>query len=275
MPEQIAGGNGLASMTRKGSVDRARFVPRFAGLSLLALAWTAAFPGNDVSWASGLADAEPRSLSDASQGPGSLLLLAQDTTNEASEDGAQESAPEAGTEETPEPQTDNAGESAGEDDLERPLPQIITDLEEISFPARKMRQLILEAARSGDVEKLRPYLGYGDDVTMLSLGGHEEDPIEFLKSLSGDHKGHEILAIMTEILEAPPVKTETVPGDVVYVWPYFYAYPFDKLTPEQRVDMYRIITHGDYEEMIQFGSYIFYRLGITPEGRWRFFVAGD
>ena len=141
--------------------------------------------------------------------------------------------------------------------------------------ARKMRDLILEAAHSGDIEKLRPYLGYGDDVTMLSLGGHDEDPIEFLKSLSGDPDGHEILAIMTEILEAPPVKTEQVSGEAVYVWPYFYAYPFDKLTPEQRVDMYRIITHGDYEEMVQFGSYIFYRLGITPEGRWRFFVAGD
>lgn len=155
------------------------------------------------------------------------------------------------------------------------IPEILTVESDVPFPVLKMRELILKAARSGDIEKLRPYIGYGDDVTMLSLGGFDEDPISFLKSLSGDSEGHEILAIMTEILEAPFVRIENTPGNAVYVWPYFYSYPFEELTPEQRVQMYRIITYGDYEEMLSFGSYIFYRLGITPEGRWRFFVAGD
>jgi hypothetical protein len=27
--------------------------------------------------------------------------------------------------------------------------------------------------------------------------------------------------------------------------------------------------------MKNYGAYIFYRSGITPEGRWQFFVAGD
>jgi hypothetical protein len=155
------------------------------------------------------------------------------------------------------------------------LPEIITDLSVLPFPVRKMRELILDAAYSGDVEKLRPYIGYGDDVTMLSLGGMEQDPIEFLKSISGDAEGHEILAIITEILEAPAIRFEYQPDNYVYVWPYYYAYPFEELTPEQRVQLFRIITYGDYEEMVAFGNYIFYRLGITPEGRWRFFVAGD
>ncbi len=155
------------------------------------------------------------------------------------------------------------------------LPEVITDLSVLPFPVRKMRELILDAAYSGDVEKLRPYIGYGDDVTMLSLGGIEQDPIEFLKSISGDAEGHEILAIITEILEAPAIRFEYQPYNFVYVWPYYYAYPFEELTPEQRVQLFRIITYGDYEEMVAFGNYIFYRLGITPEGRWRFFVAGD
>ena len=34
-------------------------------------------------------------------------------------------------------------------------------------------------------------------------------------------------------------------------------------------------TGGDYEDMKNFGAYIFYRAGITPDGRWRFFVSGD
>lgn len=162
-----------------------------------------------------------------------------------------------------------------EEKSENTPPQIITDLSEIPFPARKMRELILEAAQSGNIENLRPYIGYGDDVTMLSLGGFEEDPIEFLKSLSGDKDGHEILAIMTEILEAPLTLVEQGTEREVYVWPYYYSYPFDKLTPQQRVGLFRIITYGDFEEMTTFGSYIFYRLGITSEGRWQFFVAGD
>jgi hypothetical protein len=158
---------------------------------------------------------------------------------------------------------------------EAETPQIIRDLDSVPFPVKKMRELILAAARSGDIEKLRPYIGYGDDVTMLSLGGLNDDPIDFLKSLSGDPQGHEIMAIITEVLEASFVKITEPDGHDIYVWPYFYSYPFEKLTPEQRVELFRIITYGDYEEMVSFGSYIFYRLGITPEGRWQFFVAGD
>jgi len=112
-------------------------------------------------------------------------------------------------------------------------------------------------------------------VTMLSLGGFDEDPIEFLKSISGDAEGQELLAIITEILEAGFVRLDEGTDREVYVWPYFAAFPLEKLTPVQKVQLFRIITFGDYQDMESFGAYIFYRLGISPEGRWRFFVAGD
>ena len=35
------------------------------------------------------------------------------------------------------------------------------------------------------------------------------------------------------------------------------------------------MTAGDYEDMKNYGAYIFYRVGITPAGKWAFFVAGD
>lgn len=206
------------------------------------------------------------------------FVIAQ-TANDAVEDVRpdEKASPETNseTDEDDTNQSDANTEKPEDSNLSNFIPNVITDLDEVPFPVRKMRELILTAARSGDIEKLRPYLGYGDDVTMLSLGGFNEDPIEFLRSLSGDAEGHEILAIMTEILEAPFVKIEEENGEALYVWPYFYSYPFDALTPEQRVQLFRIITYGDYEEMLSFGSYIFYRLGITPQGRWRFFVAGD
>jgi hypothetical protein len=51
--------------------------------------------------------------------------------------------------------------------------------------------------------------------------------------------------------------------------------PLDRLTPPQRVELFKIVTAGDYEDMKSYGAYIFYRVGITPDGRWQFFVAGD
>ncbi|MEZ5872517.1 MAG: cytoplasmic protein [Nitratireductor sp.] len=161
----------------------------------------------------------------------------------------------------------------GEADAE--IPEILTDLSLLPFPARKMRELLLEAAKSGDIEKLRPFIGEGDDQTILSFGGLEQDPIEFLKEASGDGQGYEILAIMIDLLEAGYVRVEPDTENELYVWPYFFAIPINKLTPQQSVQMYRLLTYGDYEEMRDFGAYVFYRVGITPQGRWRFFVAGD
>ena len=153
--------------------------------------------------------------------------------------------------------------------------QPLFDLEALPFPAKRMHELLLEAARAGDVEKLRPYAGSGEDTTMFSFGGVEGDPIDFLKSLSGDGEGFEILAIMQDLLQAGFVHVEAGTEYELYVWPYFYGLPIDNLTPAQRVELYRVVTHGDFEDMKAFGAYNFYRVGITPQGRWQFFVAGD
>ena len=149
------------------------------------------------------------------------------------------------------------------------------DLASLPFPAMRMRELLLEAAKAGDIEKLRPYIGENEDATMLSFGGVDGDPIDFLKSLSGDGEGYEILAILEDVLQSGFVRFDPGTENELYVWPYFYGVPLDKLSPSQRVELYRIVTHGDFEEMKAFGAYNFYRIGITPQGRWRFFVAGD
>jgi hypothetical protein len=36
-----------------------------------------------------------------------------------------------------------------------------------------------------------------------------------------------------------------------------------------------LLTAADYEEMRSYGSYTFFRVGIAPDGRWLFFLAGD
>src|SRR6185437_13390595 len=156
-----------------------------------------------------------------------------------------------------------------------PLPEIIYDISKLPEPVQRMRQLILDVATSGDIEKLRTLVGTGDDATQLSVTGLEGDPIESLKELSGDKDGEEILAIIENVLNAGYVHLDPGTPEELYAWPYFFAMPLERLTPRQRVELFKIVTAGDYEDMKSDGAYNFYRLGITPEGKWAFFVAGD
>ena len=160
-------------------------------------------------------------------------------------------------------------------DPDEPVPEVLYDFTQLPPEVKRLRDLILEATKSGDIEKLRPLIGMGDDMTQLSLIAIEGDPIDYLKSLAGDEDGQEILAILEEVLTAGYVHLDAGKPDELYVWPYFFAVPLDKLTGPQRVELFKIVTAGDYEEMKAFGSYIFYRVGITPQGKWAFFVAGE
>ncbi len=153
--------------------------------------------------------------------------------------------------------------------------EVLTDVSKIPAPVARMRELIVEAAASGDIEKLRPLLGKGPTQTQIPVAAGEEDPIAVLKSLSGDQDGVEILAILLDVLSTGFVLTDKGTPEEAYVWPYFAAKPLSSLTPQEKVDLFRLVTAGDFAGMEEFGSYNFYRVGITPDGRWKFFVAGD
>ena len=142
-------------------------------------------------------------------------------------------------------------------------------------PVRDLRRKLMEIARSGDVEALRPYIETGEDGTVLSFGGPVADPIAHLKSLSGDGEGLETLAIMLELLEAGHVEMEPGSENAIFVWPYFAQTRIDALTKPQLVELFEIVTSGDYQAMLDFGAYNFFRMGITPEGRLAYFVSGD
>lgn len=161
------------------------------------------------------------------------------------------------------------------DEADVPVPDILYDVELLPEPVRRMRTLIMDACLTGDIEQLRPLISGGEDGTQLSFASITGDPIEFLKNLSGDDEGQEILAILYEVLAAGFVHVDEGTAGEAYVWPYFFAVPLQELDKRQRVELFKIVTAGDYEDMKSFGAYIFYRVGISPEGRWVFFVAGD
>jgi hypothetical protein len=189
--------------------------------------------------------------------------------------GAKPSDQPAGTDKTEPEVPANGGITSPRADPDAPPPPVVYDLSTLPEPVKRMQALIIEACKSGDIEKLRPLIGKGDAMTQLSLGDIDGDPITFLKGLSGDGDGQEILAILEEVLSAGYVHLDTGTPQELYVWPYFFALPLDKLDARQRVELFKLVTASDYDDMKQFGAYIFYRVGITPSGQWLFFVAGD
>jgi len=154
------------------------------------------------------------------------------------------------------------------------LPQVFYGEEGLPAPVKALRAKILAATHTGDLESLRPIFEANGESPQLS-GGDSDDPIATLKLLSGDPKGREILAILEEVLEAGFVHVDVGTPQEMYIWPYFTRYPLDKLNGPQMVELFRLITAGDFQDMQDKGVYSFYRVGISPDGKWQFFEDGD
>jgi hypothetical protein len=155
-----------------------------------------------------------------------------------------------------------------------PVPDVHYGAEGLPAPVARMRDQLIEAARSGDVERMRIVLEGNEMMPTLSLA-EIGDPIEFLKHSSGDGQGLEILAILLDVMEAGWVHVDAGTPQEMYIWPYFARYPFDKLTPAQKVEMYRVVTAADFAEMDAYGAWLFYRVGIGADGTLHYFVAGE
>ncbi|MBP0580175.1 hypothetical protein J8I29_12705 [Labrys sp. LIt4] len=153
-------------------------------------------------------------------------------------------------------------------------PQVFYGDADLPAPVRELRQKLLAAIKTGELESLRPIFAANGGNPDLP-GGESDDPIATLKLLAGDPKGREILAIMEDVLEAGYVHVDAGTPQEAYVWPYFARYPLNKLTGPQMVELFRLITAGDFQDMQDKGVYSFYRLGISPQGKWQFFEDGD
>lgn len=154
------------------------------------------------------------------------------------------------------------------------LPEVITDLSQLPPQVARTRERILAAARTGDLKELAAVMRSNEIMPIFSLN-NDKDPIGYWAANYPDSGGMEILSILTEILETGCVLADRGTPQESYIWPYFASMPLKSLTPPQRVELFRIVTGADYKDMLDFGAYNFYRLGIGPDGTWHFFVAGD
>ena len=177
----------------------------------------------------------------------------------------------------PDPLVNKPAGDVKDDSAEDPVPaapvEVLSDVSKIPQAVARMRELIVEAAASGDIERLRPLLGKGP--TQTQVGENGTDPVEVLKGLSGDPDGIEILAILLDVLSTGFVLVDKGTPEEMYVWPYFTEKSLSSLTAPEKVDLLRLVTAGDFIGMEEGGNYNFYRVGITPDGQWKFFIAGD
>ncbi|WP_334174680.1 hypothetical protein [Pseudoxanthobacter sp.] len=184
-------------------------------------------------------------------------------------------APSAPT--TPAAAGEGEDSAAPADDSETdntPLPPVHYGVEGLPAPVQHTRQAIIDAARTGDIEKLRAVIQARKPAPQLSRRPYG-DPIAFLKENSGDEAGREILAILLDLLESGWVVTDPGTPKETYVWPYFAVYPIGRLTPAQQVEVLRVLTASDVDEMTAYDAYLFFKIGIAPDGTWRFFMADD
>lgn len=170
--------------------------------------------------------------------------------------------------------TEPAIEQNGSDTESEPLPQIYYDDGALPNAVLNTRNALLLAARSGNLENLRPILEANQIKPIVSFGG-EDDAISYWKSSSIDGTGRDILAEMIKIFSSGFVYINPGTSDAMYIWPYHFVYPLDRLSAEQEVELYLLIPPQYREDMEAAGGYIGFRAGIDTNGALVFFVAGD
>ncbi|HXW27295.1 MAG TPA: hypothetical protein VEK73_21290 [Xanthobacteraceae bacterium] len=151
---------------------------------------------------------------------------------------------------------------------------VLTDLSVLPPRVARMRSRIMEAARSGDLDKLVSVMQSNETMPIFSFAS-ERNPGAFWRTNYPESGGLEVLSILLAILDMGFVRVDAGTPQDMYVWPYFAYVPLKTLTPQQKVELFKIVTGADYRTMEDFGAYIFYRVGIAPDGTWHFFVSGE
>ena len=152
--------------------------------------------------------------------------------------------------------------------------ELLPDNEELRERVGSMRERLILAARSGDIARLGIAFQVNETMPVFTRGG-ERDPVAFWKKASGDGEGREILAILLNILDLPAALINKGTPQEMYVWPYLAHVPLNELNARQSVDLYRLMTAQDVRDMRTLGAWVFWRLGIGPDGTVHFFLAGE
>jgi hypothetical protein len=151
---------------------------------------------------------------------------------------------------------------------QRPAP--LYDFNTLPEPVKRMLEQIASAAQSGEIENMRPVFE-SNELKPMVAAAYVDDPISFWKKASADGSGRDVLAAMLDVMSSGFVRVGQG-QDEMYVWPYFAEADLAKLTPAQEVELHRVVPPALALPMKKEGKYSFYRLGISPNGVWHYFI---
>jgi hypothetical protein len=133
-----------------------------------------------------------------------------------------------------------------------------------------MRDKILAACATGDIEALRIPIDWNELRPMFQKGGAPADPIETLKALSFDRKGRESLAIARAVLAQPFVKITRGPV-TLYEWPAYARHPAPPADEDAARALWRCVRFADLARSNEQGRPHVTRLAIAADGVWHYF----
>lgn len=162
----------------------------------------------------------------------------------------------------------------GQDDYVWPTPTISNDISALPKPVQRKREAILAAAATGDIEALRAVFADQEFPPTVSFG-EPDDAVAYLKDVSEDDEGRQILGLLIDLFSLPYAYYPDVEGPKTYIWPYLSDLSPNELTPEQITDAYRLLNHEQIQELREMDAWYFWRTGISETGEWTSFVAGD
>jgi hypothetical protein len=169
------------------------------------------------------------------------------------------------------PETPSAGaKTAGAVVAPGKAPEPLYDFNALPDPVKRMLEQIAAAAQSGEIENMRPVFESNELKPMVTTA-YVEDPIGFWKKSSADGTGRDVLAAMLNVMASGYARVGEGQEEI-FVWPYFAEADLTKLTPAQEVELYRIVPPAQAIPMKQAGKYSHYRLGISPNGVWQYFL---
>lgn len=189
-----------------------------------------------------------------------------DETDDASETGA---APAPADEDTdtgeaapapePAPGDDRDCSAQGEQVTAAPAPDLPDDV-------AAQREFLIDAALRCDEQLLFTAIEESSQFTYSF--GSEGDALGYWWEL--EEAGEEPFLRLAEVLATTPALAD---GDEVYVWPRVHTGQPEDTTAEAWAEVTWM--EDPQQQAEDAGGYLGWRVGISDDGEWRFFVAGD
>jgi hypothetical protein len=163
-------------------------------------------------------------------------------------------------------------------------PEISRDVDALPANVRRMRSLILDAARSGDLQQLQKPIETNEVPPSFGKTGRDAKTssqpsrpamaaalIQQFAQMSGDSKGRETMGQIINILAVGQARINAGQPNEMFVWPYFAVLDPRLLTPQQEVDALRTMSAYSLQDWREKGRYPGWRIGIGPDGTWQYF----